>query len=72
MTLRTKVEELTIIALYTREPKLSEFLHWIGNRLEHVYGESPNIDFVQACHARAKQIEEIEEELNRGETAKCQ
>lgn len=38
------------------EPSLPDFLAWLGDRLVHVYGESPNIDFVQACHRRAKAL----------------
>mgnify|MGYP001608782724 CR=1 FL=1 len=33
--------------------KDGEFLHWIADRLVHVYGESPNVDFVQRLRAIA-------------------
>lgn len=37
-------------------PPLDVFLDWLGDRLEKVYGENANVDFVQACHRRAEQI----------------
>lgn len=37
-------------------PILPAFLEWLGDRLINVYGESPNMDFVQACYRRADSI----------------
>lgn len=33
---------------------LPEFLEWVADRLVHVHGESPNVDFVLTCQDRAK------------------
>ncbi len=31
----------------------TEFLEWVANRLVHVYGESPNVDFVNKLRSMA-------------------
>lgn len=33
---------------------LPDFLDWIADRFVHVYGESPDVDFVHTCRDRAK------------------
>ena len=38
------------------------FLRWIADRLVHVYGEPEGTDFVLSLRARAKAIEEWEQE----------
>ena len=35
---------------------LPDFMDWIADRLEHVYKESPNVDFVRTCRDRAKNV----------------
>lgn len=35
---------------------LPDFMEWIADRLEFVYGESPNVDFVRTCRDRAKKV----------------
>ena len=37
-----------------RKSKDSEFLNWLADRLVHVYGESPNVDFVLKLREIAK------------------
>lgn len=38
------------------EANLPDFMDWIADRLEFVYGESPNVDFVRTCRDRAKKV----------------
>lgn len=45
-------------AVLSGEPPLPDFLDWLGDRLSHVYHESPNMDFVQACHRHAQELRE--------------
>lgn len=33
---------------------LPDFLEWIADRLVHVHGDSPNVDFVLTCRHRAQ------------------
>ena len=35
---------------------LPSLLDWLADRLVHVYGESPNIDFIQTAKERAKRL----------------
>jgi hypothetical protein len=41
----------------------SVFLGWLADRLEHVYDESPNTDFVQRLRLEAAKAEAREEQL---------
>lgn len=34
-----------------------EFLNWLADRLVHVYGESPNVDFVHRVRSIADRLE---------------
>lgn len=38
------------------EVNTPDFLDWVADRLVHVYGENPNIDFVLSLRARAKAV----------------
>ena len=42
--------------IFAGDPPLADFLDWLGYRLTNVYGESENVDFVQACHRHASEI----------------
>ena len=44
-------------------PKTSEFLSWLADRLVSVYKEPSNIDFVQALRRKVKLIEKLEEKF---------
>lgn len=44
----------------------AEFLRWMADRLVHVYGESPNVDFVQHLREIADRVDA----LNAAERAK--
>lgn len=35
---------------------LPDFMDWLADRLEYVYNESPNMDFVRTCRDRAKKV----------------
>jgi hypothetical protein len=38
------------------EVELPEFLAWLADRLVHVYGESPLVDYVQTARDRARRL----------------
>lgn len=42
----------------------NEFLNWLADRLVHVYGESPNVDFVHKLRAIAKNTDLEQTSLN--------
>lgn len=42
--------------------KDKEFLEWLIDRLVHVYGESPNVDFIHKLKKIADNIEKIYQE----------
>lgn len=44
--------------------KDSQFLNWLADRLVHVYGESPNVDFVHKLREIAKNIDPEQTRLN--------
>lgn len=35
---------------------LPDFLDWIADRLVHVHGDDPNVDFVVTCRDRARKL----------------
>lgn len=50
----------------------SKFLTWVADRLVHVYGENPDVDFVQKLRRMASRAQESEirkEEQNANRTA---
>jgi hypothetical protein len=42
--------------------KDSEFLDWIADRLVHVYGDKPNVDFIIKLRSMAKNIDQDQED----------
>lgn len=46
-----------------------EFVSWMADRMVHVYGESPNVDFVHRARAVAVRIEEQAREIERLESS---
>lgn len=43
--------------------QLPELLAWIADKLEHVYNENPNVDFVLTIRERAKKLREAMDAL---------
>jgi hypothetical protein len=45
------------------EVNLPDFLDWLAERMQYVYNESPNIDFIHTCRDRAKMCRKLIQEL---------
>jgi len=73
--LQTQVDELTLknrallIALESdANPPGPQFLQWVADRLIHVYGEDPDIDFVHALRRKANKMQQAIDLCKKGDS----